>query len=531
MSFKNKFFARFPKQYISRKANDAREAKTIIEGYERIRSNELFDDKFYLDKYPKVKSSGMDPLLHYIFFGFDEGKKPCNDFDGVFYKNHYDDVNINPLIHYALYGIDENRLIKPQGIDLSEFNKDNGKNILFVSHEKIGTVGGTGFLNLDIIRNLDNSYNPFILTSDGEDVELWHFNHSLEKIANYNVSFNTNYSIIDNSDNIIDSNSFEKQLFSNQLAIIYNEILSKININIVHINHLINHSFDLINSLNEKSIPFLINLHDFYYICPSIHLINSNYQFCKFKCDECEGIAIDKSHQNRNIIKSWQKLCGDILGKSCFNIAPTQSVIDFYKKSYPDLSNFIIIEHGTDNNKSSFIPKFTSNPIKILVPGHISPHKGSFLLKEIKKLDKKNKLEFNFIGTTIPNLNKYGINHGRYERKNFNKLVAKINPSYSLILSTCPETYSYTLTESWMAGIPVIVSDIGALKERVSKTKCGWLVDYENPKQIYEFIININQKEYSDKVNNLKTVSFKDTAQMSNEYISLYDKILKDKHE
>ena len=65
----------------------------------------------------------------------------------------------------------------------------------------------------------------------------------------------------------------------------------------------------------------------------------------------------------------------------------------------------------------------------------------------------------------------------------------------------------------------------------MSKTKCGWLVDYENPKQIYEFIININQKEYSDKVNNLKTVSFKDTAQMSNEYISLYDKILKDKHE
>ena len=266
MNFKNKFFAHFPKQYISRKVNDDSEAEKIIEGYEIIRSNDLFDDDFYLDKYPKVKSSGMDPLLHYIFFGFDEGKKPGNDFDGVFYKNHYDDVNINPLIHYALYGIDENRLVKPPNIDLSEFNRDVGKNILFVLHEKIGTVGGTGFLNLDIIRNLDTSFNPFILTSDGEDVELWYFNHSLEKIANYELSFNTNYSIIDNPGNIIDSGCFEKQLFNDDLAIIYNEILSKINMGIVHINHLINHSFDLINSINEKSIHFLINLHDFYYI-------------------------------------------------------------------------------------------------------------------------------------------------------------------------------------------------------------------------------------------------------------------------
>ncbi len=531
MNFKNKFFARFPKQYISRKLNDESEAKKIIEGYEIIRNNSLFDDDFYLDKYPKVKSSGMDPLLHYIFFGFDEGKKPGKDFDGVFYKNHYDDVNINPLVHYALYGIDENRLIKPPNIDLSEFNKDNKKNILFVLHEKIGTVGGTGFLNLDIIKNLDSSYNPFILTSDGEDIELWHFNHSLEKIANYEVPFNTNYSIIDNPGNIIDSSNFEKQLFNDDLAIIYDEMLSKINMDIVHINHLINHSFDLINSINKKSIPFLINLHDFYYICPSIHLINSNYQFCNFKCDDCEGIAIDNPSQNKNIINLWQKSCHDILKNSYFNIAPTQSVINFYKKSYPKLTNFIIIEHGTNNNNSSFNPKLTSNPIKILVPGHISPHKGSLLLKEIKKLDKKNKLEFNFIGTTIPNLNKYGTNHGRYKRENFNKLVTKINPSYSLILSTCPETYSYTLTESWMAGLPVIASNIGALKERITKTECGWLVDYKNPKQIYDFIININQKDYNNKINNLKTIKFKDTNQMLKEYISLYDKILNDKHE
>ena len=63
-------------------------------------------------------------------------KKPNKDFDGVFYKYHYDDVEINPLIHYALYGIDENRQIKVANEDLANFNDLNKTNILFVLHEK-----------------------------------------------------------------------------------------------------------------------------------------------------------------------------------------------------------------------------------------------------------------------------------------------------------------------------------------------------------------------------------------------------------
>ena len=108
-------------------------------------------------------------------------KKPNKDFDGVFYKHHYGDVEINPLIHYALYGINENRQIKVANEDLAAFNNPNKVNILFVLHEKIGTIGGTGFTNLDIINSLDKKFQAFILTSDGEDIELWKSDSSLEK--------------------------------------------------------------------------------------------------------------------------------------------------------------------------------------------------------------------------------------------------------------------------------------------------------------------------------------------------------------
>ena len=525
MSFKNKLFAKIPSRYISHKVKDKTKASEIKKGYKAIRKNKLFDDDFYLNKYPKVAASGMDPLLHYIFFGFEEGKKPNEEFDGVFYKNHYCDVEINPLIHYALYGINENRQIKVQNIDLSEFCSDDKKNILFVLHEKIGTVGGTGFLNMDIIDNLPDKFNAFILTSDGEDIELWNVNQNLEKIANYNVSFNTNYSVIDNEDNFISHDNFEMIFSNNDLAIIYDEILTKLGVSLVHINHLINHSFDLINIIIKKSIPFLVNLHDFYYICPSVHLVDSDCQYCNFDCQNCEGIAHKSDITNEKILERWHNECGNLLEKSAINVAPTQSVVDVYKKSYPNLNNFNLIEHGVKIDKSSYKAKLTSKPIKILVPGHVSPHKGSLLIKQLKELDKKDILQLHFMGTTIPNLNSCGINHGKYERSDFNRIVSEIAPSFSLILSTCPETYSYTLTESWMAGLPVIASDLGALKQRITSTNGGWLVDYKNINDIYNFIININQNDYENKLSSISKIKFKDLNEMCNEYILLYNKL------
>lgn len=525
MSFKNKLFAKFPKKYISYKIKDKKYAQEIMDAYDAIRENNLFDDDFYLKKYPKVKSSKMNPLLHYLFFGFGEGKKPNDTFDGVFYKNHYSDVDINPLAHYALYGMKENRLYKVENRDLSEYCDENTKNILFVLHEKIGTIGGTGFFNMDIIDHLPDDYSAFILTSDGEDVELWKVMDHLEKIANYNVGFDTDYSIMDNDGNVITDDNFDELFFSQDLAIIYSNILSKLDITLIHINHLINHSFDLIKHIDEKSIPFLVNLHDFYYICPSIHLVDGDCQYCNFKCDGCGGISKDESLTNDKILNEWRKLTEMVLTKSCANIAPTQSVIDIYHEIFPNLDNFKVIEHGVDVNKSGFTPELTSNPIRILVPGHVSPHKGSLLIKELKEMDRKNNLELHFLGTTIPNLNSFGINHGKYERSDFNNLVSQIKPSFSLILSTCPETYSYTLTESWMAGLPVVASNLGALSQRIASSGGGWLADCTNVDSVYKLIIDINQNDYQNKLSDISNIEFKDVDEMCGEYINLYNKL------
>lgn len=482
----------YPKMYIKLKMDDTDLAHDTIEAYDIIRENNLFDDEFYLENYPKLKNTDLDLLLHYIFFGFDEGKNPNSYFDGVFYKNHYKDASkskLNPLVHYALYGMSEKRQIAPGKADLTVFNSDKD-NILYILHEKIGTVGGASFSNLDIIRNLPGNFKPFILTSKDNQIELWTHDPSLEKIANWNISS------------------------AEELDEIYDEILSKLNIAIVHINHLINHSFSLISKIKEKEIPYIVNIHDFYYICPSIHLIDENYNFCNFNCSNC---SYD--------IENWQNNFHSFLKDAKYIIAPSNSVINLYKEIYPDLNNFKLIEHGRNLKKAHNLYTVPDGKVKIVVPGHISPHKGSYLIAQIKDLDLEGKIEFHFVGTQIPNLKAYGETYGRYQREEFNCIISKIKPSYVAILSTCPETYSYTLTESWAARIPVIATNLGALKERIEKTGGGWVLDYTSPSDIYDSILNISKEDYLEKIENISKIEFKTVDEMVYEYNEIYKEL------
>lgn len=46
-----------------------------------IMASGLFDAQYYLDKYPDVVASGMDPIWHYVRFGEKEGRQPSQFFD------------------------------------------------------------------------------------------------------------------------------------------------------------------------------------------------------------------------------------------------------------------------------------------------------------------------------------------------------------------------------------------------------------------------------------------------------------------
>ena len=71
-----------------------------------------FDSAYYLKQNPDVAAAGLDPYMHFITYGWKEGRAPDAFFDVNYYQQQNPDVaasGINPLLHYRLYGFREGR--------------------------------------------------------------------------------------------------------------------------------------------------------------------------------------------------------------------------------------------------------------------------------------------------------------------------------------------------------------------------------------------------------------------------------------
>ena len=123
------------------------------------------------------------------------------------------------------------------------------------------------------------------------------------------------------------------------------------------------------------------------------------------------------------------------------------------------------------------------------------------------------------------------IFHDEYKRGELSQLLINNNIDLVCMFTVWPETYSYTLTEAVLNGLPVIVANVGALGERTTKNNYGWTVNLNN---INNEVIDLIKKIANDrtlleeKKRCLKSIQIKSCIEMTNEYIPLYEKNIKD---
>ena len=73
----------------------------------------MFDPTYYLSNYPDVRKADVDPLIHFVKYGWQEKRNPSPRFDTNFYMENNSEVRnsgINPLVHYLKYGQKEGRI-------------------------------------------------------------------------------------------------------------------------------------------------------------------------------------------------------------------------------------------------------------------------------------------------------------------------------------------------------------------------------------------------------------------------------------
>ena len=399
------------------------------------------------------------------------------------------------------------------------------KNILYVIHS--GTTGGTFNTNKDLMKNVEKKFNVYLLSADENYLILHIFKDNTLKIVK---KFQRNA-------------TWSSKIFHDSwLTYVYYEILSSYKIDLLHIRHLIYHSFDLPQIAKKLKIPTVLSFHDFYFVCCNYLLLNEDNNYCKGCCSandkNCElpWDIFDDIHF-KTLLPTWRQEVSKMFKNIDFFVTTSTIVKDLFLSIYTDkniINNdiFKVIEHGRDfpeiNDIFYELPS-PNNPIKILCPANnLNVTKGSEVIKKLKKIDKDNLIEFHFLGNCHDNIEKYGIAHGTFERDEFYKKAHDIKPSFVGVFSIWPETFCHTITESWSCGIPVIGSNIGVIEDRILKTGAGFTIELNDINNSYNEIIEFknNSKKYQKLTENVSKVNLKTTVEMSDEYIEIYEYLL-----
>ena len=105
---------------------DVGQAK-LLQDCALLLTSEYFDIEWYLNTYPDIVESKINPAEHYLLYGAAEGRLPGPFFDGNWYVQHYPDVAAageNPLLHFIKFGQQEGRSSSPKLLTNNQETED-----------------------------------------------------------------------------------------------------------------------------------------------------------------------------------------------------------------------------------------------------------------------------------------------------------------------------------------------------------------------------------------------------------------------
>jgi GT2 family glycosyltransferase/glycosyltransferase involved in cell wall biosynthesis len=319
----------------------------------------------------------------------------------------------------------------------------------------------------------------------------------------------------------------------------YLEVLEDWDPDLLHIRHLIGHSFDLPRAARALRIPVILSLHDFYLACPTIHLLDETGRFCGGRCTDTPGPCLPPTRKlaghpplKHAWVHEWRRHVTEMFRYVDALVTTTPDAVTVFQANFdPELMPPIeVIEHGRDFDEridAARAPR-PGEPLRVLLLGNTGRNKGGDVLAAVKALDEDERIEYHFLGDVAPAYRDLGVWHGTYDRREVLDEIARAQPSVIAILSTWPETYSHTLTEAWAAGVPVVASNLGALKDRVQRSGGGWLADVTDPLQVYRLLLGIadGAEDWARRHEEAKLADIRSVATMAAAYEALYERVL-----
>ena len=283
---------------------------------------------------------------------------------------------------------------------------------------------------------------------------------------------------------------------------------------LVHIQHLMGLPTAIATELQQRNIPYIVSLHDFWWVCANAQLItNDTQEICDgpqkfFNCANCT-----MARANQRPLKIAQPILAPplairnkILRRTLHHakhlLTPTHFVKDWYVKHGVSAANITAIPLGLDypNQAIKQTTQEQKRPLRVGYIGGLSWQKGVHVLIEaFNQLPQPCELRIAGDMTFDPvyteqlraeaNDNIYFL--GTQSRDAIWQMLKEVD--VVVVPSLWYETFCFIISEAFAMRVPVIASDLGALSERVEHGKNGYLYPPGNSAALQAILANLQE--------------------------------------
>lgn len=308
-------------------------------------------------------------------------------------------------------------------------------------------------------------------------------------------------------------------------------------VDLIHVQHTKRFPLEVLESLNrlaqERTMPVVWSLHDYFTTCPCIQLVHADGGACPVAdgghCGVCDEMSLAETGVS---VLERRARFDHLIEAAHLLVTPSQSAAQTQRSLHRLTAHPTVIPHGVTGSFEALHPPMRDRPLFVVL-GYSAPQKGSgYAAALVRAVGRE--ADWVFLGRDrLPELRqrrnvRFG---GVYERDDLQGELSELNPDAIVLLSNWAETYLYTLSEAWRSGIPVFGTDIGAMGERLRETGGGMLLDLSDVESsAHTLMKSVRDRDLMTKLRRAAALagsSLPSTTQMADRYLELYEGLLR----
>lgn len=254
---------------------------------------------------------------------------------------------------------------------------------------------------------------------------------------------------------------------------------------LLEVHHRLGHSQAVMQLADRLKLPTALYLHDYGSFCPRVHLLSPDRRYCGEPadvavCNACVADAGDRSGEGIGAAALRARSAAEFAAAQRV-VVPSVDMASRLRRHFP-LIRTEVIQHEDDGAVPPPPPSPAVLPRRICVIGAIGADKGYDILLACAR-DAESRalpLEFVLVGHSDDDARLMQTGRvfitGRYAEADASALIRSQNTHLAFLPSILPETWGFTLSVAWQAGLRAAVFDIGAMAARVRATGYGMVL-------------------------------------------------------